>query len=223
MIEMEALSADRISVIRNGVDTTIFKPQDGRGKRLELGLADDEFVVGAVGRLAPVKGVEYLLRGAAIAVERGTPVTLLLVGDGPLRTDLEALSSTLGIRDRVRFMGMRRDLVELYAAMDAFALPSLQEGSPNALMEAMACAKPVMASPVGGVPEIVEPEVSGVLVATGEPEAWGAELVRFATDSELRARLAAGARKRIESEYDIELTVAAHVAFYKSRIEGRRR
>lgn len=221
VLSTERTHADKVVVIRNGVDTTLFAPRDGTRMRRELGLPDGALVVGGVGRLAPVKGFEYLVAATAIAIERGVDIETLLVGDGPQRGQLEAYAAELGIAEHVHFLGMRRDLPELYAAMDIFALPSVQEGSPNALMEAMACGKPVIASPVGGVPEIVDDRVSGLLVTPAEPERWADAIERLDGTPRMRMELGRNARARALESLDIELTVAAHADLYASAIRKR--
>jgi len=222
----EVLSTERtqpakVIVIRNGVDTTLFEPLDGSAMRRELGLPEQALVVGGVGRLAPVKGFEHLIAATAIAIERGIDVETILVGDGPQRFQLEGYAAELGISDHVHFLGMRRDLPALYAAMDVFALPSVQEGSPNALMEAMACGKPVIASPVGGVPEIVEDRVTGLLVAAAQPERWADAIERLDGSFRLRRELGGKARAFALEALDIELTVAAHADLYTRTIRQR--
>jgi glycosyltransferase involved in cell wall biosynthesis len=222
VLATEKTHPEKVVVIRNGVDTTLFAPRDGTAMRASLGMADSALVVGGVGRLATVKGFAHLIKATALARQRGVEMETVLVGDGPLRPSLEKLAEDLQIAQHVHFLGMRRDLPELYAAMDVFALPSIQEGSPNALMEAMACGKPVLASPVGGVPEIIEDRRTGLLVAPAEPERWADAIERLESSPQLRNELAANARNNALDSLDIELTVAQHADLYKRTIQSRR-
>ncbi len=222
VLTTEKTRGDKVVVIRNGVDTDLFAPRDGSAMRAALGLRDDVLVVGGVGRLAPVKGFEHLVNATALAIERGVDVETVLVGDGPQRAELEALADTLGIAEHVHFLGMRRDLPELYAALDVFALPSVQEGSPNALMEAMASGLPVIASPVGGVPEIIDDRHSGILVEAADAERWADAIERLDGAPRLRADLGRNAREAALESLDIEMTVNSHAELYANMIRDRR-
>jgi glycosyltransferase involved in cell wall biosynthesis len=222
VLSTEKTRDEKVVVIRNGVDTKLFKPHDGSTMREALGLRNNALVVGGVGRLAPVKGFEHLVTATALAIARGVDVKTILIGDGPQRTELENLARSLGIDEHVHFLGMRRNLPELYAALDVFALPSVQEGSPNALIEAMACGLPVIASPVGGVPEIIEDWHSGILVEAAQPERWADAIERLDGAPKLRAQLAENARATAVESLDIELTVSAHADLYAGMIRARR-
>jgi glycosyltransferase involved in cell wall biosynthesis len=128
---------------------------------------------------------------------------------------LEALAARLGIADRVRFLGTRDDIPDLLAACDVFALPSLYEGSSLAVLEAMAARRAVIASAIGGTDELIEDGRDGLLVPPGDPEALAAALARLLNDAELRARLAANARERVEREFSRERMAARVGAAYE--------
>jgi glycosyltransferase involved in cell wall biosynthesis len=221
VLASERTPPERVIVIRNGVDTSVFTPVDGTRARAQLGLTSDAFVVGGVGRLAPVKGFQHLIDAAGVLERRGVEIDVLLVGDGPDREELRQRAAAANLAKRVHFLGVRRDLTELYATMDVFALPSVQEGSPNALLEAMACARPIVASLVGGVPEIVVDGGCGLLTPAGDVESLADALVRVKNDVELRGRLGAAARIRVEEAYDIAQTVVNHSRLYARLIGSR--
>ena len=215
MISRERFPADRIVLIENGVDTRRFAPGDRAAAREALAVPQDAFAVAAVGRLSPEKAVADLLDAVARLVSGGVDAAVLLAGDGPLRGALEARAVALGLRRRVRFLGMVADPIPVLQAADVFAMPSREEASPMALLEAMACARPVVVTAVGGVPEIVADERSGLLVPPGRAESLAAALARLAGDADLRERLGAAARARILERFDLDRMVAEHEALYR--------
>lgn len=162
-----------------------------------------------VGRLVPDKGQSILLDAVAELDRRGAQVALTLVGEGPDRATLDARAQALGIEDRVRLVGaVSQDrMVERYAAADIFCLPSFAEGVPVVLMEAMATGLPVVTTRITGVPELVQDEVSGALVAPGRSDALADALQRLTDDPSLRARWGAAGRERVASAYDIAASV----------------
>jgi glycosyltransferase involved in cell wall biosynthesis len=143
-------------------------------------------VVLSVARLEAGKGLDVLLRAAAHLPE----ATFAIAGDGPERVVLEALARALGVDERVRFLGFRNDVEALLAGCDVFVLPSLDEGFPLSVLEAMAACRPVVASDVGGVPEAITHDETGLLVPPGNPDALAAALARLLDDAPTRRRLA---------------------------------
>jgi glycosyltransferase involved in cell wall biosynthesis len=160
--------SSRISVIPNGVDTEKFSRMDKCEARRRCGLAEGNRYLLTVSRLSNEKGLENLLR--AFGGIRCTDSTLVIIGDGPLEAKLIALSTELGIRKRVKFMGVlgHADICAWYNAADLFCLPSLWEGCPNVVIEALACGTPVVASQVGGIPDLVPSPDYGSLVPPGD-------------------------------------------------------
>src|SRR5262249_38099065 len=146
---------------------------------------------------------------------------LVLAGDGPDRSKLEAQARALGLGENARFLGVRHDIQSLYAAVDVFALPSLEEGSPNALLEAMACGRAIVASRVGGVPEVVEDGRSGLLVEPGSPAALAEALARLASDAPLRHRLGREAARRVRERFDIARMAETHATLYRDLLGAR--
>jgi glycosyltransferase involved in cell wall biosynthesis len=156
------VSSEKITVVENGIDIGHFS----RGRPLlreELGLRENP-LVGYVGRLAPEKGLEYLLHAAAGMLNTLPAAKVILAGEGPERLTLEKLARQLGIEKSVIFLGRRSDLASIYASLDVFVLPSLSEGMPMAVLEAMAAKRPVVATRVGAIPRMVKDQQTGLLV-----------------------------------------------------------
>jgi glycosyltransferase involved in cell wall biosynthesis len=152
-------------------------------------------VVGLVGRLVPEKGVDVFLRAAALVSAVVPQARFLVVGDGPLRPDLEHRAAVLGLAGAVTFTGYRSDAPRLLAGLDVLAVPSRSDGSPLVVCEAMAAGVPVVASRVGGLPDLVEDGGSGLLVRPGEAEDLARALVSLLLDPEAARRLGARGRR----------------------------
>lgn len=172
------VAAEKIFVVPNGVDRGTFQTGDKQEARKALAIPSEKFSYLYVGNLNHEKNVGLLIRAlSGLAVDEQSKAHLYLVGDGPEREMLENLVVDLGVKKRVSFVGRQPHhvLQAYYQASDCFALPSLREGCPNVLLEALACGLPVIASDVGGVPEIVTGE-NGVLVKSNDEAAWVAAL-----------------------------------------------
>ena len=168
--EARGVGRGRWRVVYNGVDTSA-APRRGRGAAfLELGLGRDDPVVGLVGRLVPAKAPEVFLRALALAAARVPGLRGLVVGDGPLRAESRPRPDVSGSRARVVFAGVRQDVPELLPGLDALVFSSLREGLSMAMLEAMAAGVPVIATDVGGTPELIAHGVTGLLVPPGRPE-----------------------------------------------------
>jgi glycosyltransferase involved in cell wall biosynthesis len=204
----EALARDyraRVTVIPNGVDVEEFDaaPRDTMAVRRGLGLGGGP-VVGFVGRLTPQKDPMTFLWALA-ALRRELPAaTGLVVGDGPLRADLRREAARLGLAAHCAFAGLRSDVPAVLGAMDVFVLSSISEGLPFVLLEAMAMARPVVATAVDGVTEIVEPDVSGVLVPPGDPASLAGAVLDLLRHPERGRRLGAAARARVVDRFSAE-------------------
>jgi len=195
LVERGIVERHRLVVIPNALDTAPFQQAEGArvGIRERLGLADGQFVWLAVGRLEAQKDYPTLLDAVARLRPPAGGDRLLVAGRGALGPELEALSHRLGLGDRCRFLGVRTDIPELVAAADAVVLSSRWEGLPNAVMEAMAGGRPVVATRTGGTPELVDDGITGVLVDTEDPGALAAAMSDLA-DTPPHLRQAMGAR-----------------------------
>jgi len=213
-------SAD-VRCIRNGIDLAQVVPTVERSAmRAQLGIAPDTFVVGTVGRLMPIKGFEYLIE--AFAQFRRQPgrqeSKLVIVGDGPLRAVLGQCAESHGVSRDVKFLGMRTDVYNVMRAFDVFALSSLHEGMPMVLLEAMALGVPIVASRVGGIPEILEDRREALLVPARDAGALAREIEVLAGSPELRTELIGAARGRVETQFSIKASATSMRELYRSLI-----
>jgi glycosyltransferase involved in cell wall biosynthesis len=198
----------RAKVVVHGVDLSrsdslIARRRDLQaGVRAELGIDPGEFLFMTVANLRPEKGYRVLLDAARTITDRGLPIRIAAVGRGPLREELAERHAELALGDRFQFLGQRGDVLELLAGADAFVLASLHEGLPVALMEATSVGLPVVASSVGGIPQVLETETDALLVPPGDPDALVEAMTRVAADPELAERL--GRRAKLHSSlFDI--------------------
>jgi glycosyltransferase involved in cell wall biosynthesis len=193
--------AGRLRIIPNGVDLALFDRPPTTDLRAELGLADGTVLFVGAGRLAPQKDWPTLL--AAVERYAGPPAFWAVAGEGAERPALEATIAARGLADRVRLLGLRDDVTDLLAAADALVLSSTYEGLPNIVLEAMAAGRPVVATTVGGTPELVRPE-TGLLVPPGDPAALSAALAALAARSPAeRAAMGTAARDHVRATYSL--------------------
>jgi sugar transferase (PEP-CTERM/EpsH1 system associated) len=211
------LPADKLVVIYNGIDLPPERLAPQAKARAELSLPLDAPIVGAVSRLDPVKGVDVLLRAIALVED----THLAVVGDGPERVPLAALADDLGISDRVHWTGHRRDALHLLSAFDIFVQPSLHEGLPNAVLEAMAASLPVVATAVGGTPEVVVDEVTGLLVPPRDPQALARSVRALLHNSDLRRKMGRAGRERVAQHFSLKQMVEQTQAVYERLLETR--
>jgi sugar transferase (PEP-CTERM/EpsH1 system associated) len=212
---------DSFRVIYNGVDTRLFSPSTEKRhvQRRNLGISENTVVVGCVARLDLVKDHITLLRAAEIAVNQGSDLLVVLVGDGPQRGPLEQeLRAMPALRNRVIFAGRTFDVAQWLHGFDVFALPSLFEGTSNTLLEAMATGLPVVATRVGGNVELFEENKSGLLFEVGDFQGLASQLTRLAASLELRQHLGAAARKHVEEHFPLERMINDYGEMYEELI-----
>jgi len=200
------LADERVVTIYNGVDVTRFRPTPS--SRPDSGI----FTILTIAHLIPEKGVHFLLR--AFARLNSESARLVVAGDGQEREKLQALSVEMGISQRVEFCGLRDDAEQLLSDADIFVHPAVWgEGFGLTIAEAMASGRPVVASRVGAIPELIEDGVSGLLVPPGDIEALCTAIQRLIEDPELRRQLATRARKCVEERFSLERCVEAHAGW----------
>jgi len=219
-----------IAQICNGVDMTRFAPRVAGGSHRggpvgerfpDAGL----FVVGTVGRLSPVKYQALLVDAFARACRDAGPAStrwrLVVAGDGPDRAALESRVASSGFAERVWMTGTRDDVPALMAGFDLFVLPSLAEGISNTILEAMACALPVVATRVGGNAELIEPGRTGALVPSDDADAMAAVLREYAVDPRRVAAEGAAGRQRVVAHFSIDAMVAKYAELYDTLLDAR--
>jgi len=209
---------DRVSSIPNGVDAARFAP-DVRddGLRVAHGASDEDVLILCPCRLVRVKGVAHLVNALPMVLRRCSSVRLLVAGDGSERAHLEAAAVALGVRDRISFAGSvpNSDMPSYYAASDIVVVPSLIEATSIAALEAMSTAKPVVATRVGGLPELIRDGVSGVLVEPADETELADAITRLATDPALRRSIGKAARERVLREFTWQAIASRTVEVYR--------
>lgn len=223
IIEQGSARANKIVVIRNGVLGARASREHAReGLCRELGLdSETTTLVGFVARIQPVKGHRFFIEAAARISANHTGVHFVLVGDGPLKLEIESQAAQLGIMDRVHLLGDRTDVATLVSAFDLLVLASLHEGLPNAVMEAMAAGVPVVATAVGGTKELIADGETGYLVPPGDPEALAERTLFALRDGQNRETIVAGARRRVTSAFGMHLMVESVERLYDElRVAG---
>ena len=219
---VEGIPRRRIRVIPNFVESGCFQPPSEitlRSWADELRIPPGVPVIGCVANLLPVKDHATLLRAVAMVLQRDVNACLVLVGDGPCRAELELLADRLGIARHVRFAGRRPSQPSFHHLFDIAVLTSTSEGSPNTLLEAMAAARPVVATRVGAIPDLVDAAV-GRLVPAGDPARLAGALVELAGDVSRRRMLGAAARARALRHHSVDHVVDDLLAVYRERAVG---
>jgi glycosyltransferase involved in cell wall biosynthesis len=225
----EGYSADRLTVVPNGIDLGSFPagPSDRRRLR-ELGLPESAPVVAVISRLSALKGIEYFLEAARIVGERFPEACFLIVGDSArsdmagasYRETLESLAARLDLTRRVVFAGARHDIPELLGGVTVSVLPSLTEGLSNSLLESLAAGVPVVATRVGGNPEIVQDSVTGLLVPPRDPRELAGAIVALLSDRDRAARMGEEGRRSVEARFSLEAMVRSTERLYESLLLG---
>ena len=218
LVALGVAPADKFTVIRLGVELeerVDLSPEARARARRMMGIPAERFVVGWMGRMTGVKRTDDVLLAFKRLLESGTDACLCLVGDGPDREPTEQLAHDIGIVERCLFLGYQDDVAPFYAAFDALVLPSANEGTPVSAIEALAGGRPVVATRVGGVPDVVRDSVDGFLVERGDIDGLADRLGRLAGDPELARRMGEAGRKRMRERYSVERLVDDVDALYR--------
>src|SRR2546427_6865480 len=234
MVDTESVRADglRYGIVRDpaklvtvpmGIDLKKFSPspQGPANLRAALGFGPSDRVVGTVARLVPDKGVECFLRMAARVLTGRSDVRFLIVGDGPLRPELECLADSFGVRAKVIFTGHRTDVPALMEAMDLFVLPTLREGFGVVFAEALAMGKSTIGSRIGPVAEVVEDGVTGYLVAPDDPEQFAKRTLELLGDDAKRRSFGEAGRRRVEKLFTEERMCETTEQHYRRLLESK--
>lgn len=213
------LPAEKLVVIPNGIDLDKYPARQPADLRT-LGIPADRRAITFVGRLEPQKGLEWLFETAPLWLSRLPNCDLLIVGEGPLRKLLEAAAKASGVANRVHFAGWRPDVPEILAASDLLVLPSIWEGMPNVVLEAMASRLPVVASDVEGVRELLGPGGMRQTVRYGDTQTFSDTVVNLMLDRPIRMDLAEQNRRRAEENFGISRMVRAYEALWDSLVRS---
>ncbi len=223
-IELASRPEAKVVAIHNGIDLARFSPcppSEQALARRELGLDPQALLVGCAARLDVQKGLSYLLEATAILATRWPRLVVLLAGEGPKRAALEAQARALGIAERVHFLGYRPDVARIVRVVDLFVLPSVWESFGLAVAEAMALARPVVATRVGGLPEVVVDGETGLLAPPCSPEALSGAMARCLADPDLSYRLGQAGRRRVEEHFSAEAMACHTLALYEELLQAR--
>ncbi len=207
LVDERGLSENQITVIPYGVNLELYKQGRSPELREELGISADARVVGVVARLHPQKGHCYLIDAAQKVVEDHENVVFVFAGDGELRKPLEEQVAEANLSNHVKFLGFRSDVKELLTTFDIFCLPSLYEGLPNVILEAMACALPVVATSVDGTVELIDDGSTGFLVQPKQPQTLASRISALLDDADLRQRFGQQGRRKVEEQYSLRMQV----------------
>ncbi len=219
LVSLGVAPRERFVVVRVGIELEqrVAAERDGRGEsRRVLGIGPDRFAVGWIGRMTGVKRTDDVLRAFRRLRDRGVDACLCMIGDGPDRPAVERRAHELGLMRDTFFLGYQEEVAPFYAAFDAMILPSINEGTPVSAIEALAAGRPVVATRVGGVPDVIREGEDGFLVEPGDVDALAERLARLAADPELRERLGTAGRARVIPRYSVERLVDDIDLLYRS-------
>ncbi len=210
------LPEEKICLIRNGIDTARILDQNLVNSYRHQWAASGKFTVGAIGRFHRQKGVDVLLEAAQAILKAHPGAQFLIAGDGPEKNNLASQARRLGIGSSVTFCGWVKGAPEFLSILDLFVLPSRWEGMPNAVMEAMLAEKPVIATKVSGVPDLIKNEVDGLIVAPEDAAGLSQAINRLINDLEFGQELARAARQKIMSHFDLKNMISEYEKLYES-------
>lgn len=214
---------ERFDVVPLGLDLDQFlgAERHAGGLRAELGVSRETPLTGIVARLVPIKGHEVFLEAAALVADVVPGSRFVVVGDGERRRELEGAAARSGLGDRIHFLGWRRDLDRIYADLDVVALSSWNEGSPVSLIEAMAAGCPVVATRVGGVPDVVDDGVHGHLVGAGDPAGLATAIAGLLGDPHRRHAMGQAGRARVSPAFEASRLVRDMDRLYTTLLAGK--
>ena len=222
VVRQEHLAAHKVDVIHNGIELSRYAINPDPSRRDSLGLLPQAFVVAVVANLISYKGHEYFLRAWRQVISAVPDAVALLVGEGPQRAELEGQARQLGIEGSVRFLGRRMDVPEILAVTDILVHPSLEEGFCNAILEAMAAGKPVVATAVGGNPEAVADGETGILVPPKDPESLAQAVLALMKEPEKALKMGLAGRARVEREFGLQAMVERYEQVYLDLLERKK-
>jgi len=224
LIATHSIPERKIETIYNGIELQQYRTYDSdkssKEIRKEFGVDDKELVVGIIGRMVWQKGFEYLIESIPEIIETLPQSKIIIVGDGPLLEKLKSLSQELELGKNIIFTGFRSDIKEILSAVDLLVVPSLLEGFPMVTLEAMAMAKPIVATNIDGITEQITDGVDGILVPPKNPSVLAKAVLRVLNDKELAKTMGVAARKKVEQYFSVEKMVAKTEQVYSSLLKA---
>jgi len=216
LTKYEKISPKKIMTIENGIDGSRFEVKIDRDKkRREIGIKNDGPVIGLGVRLAEQKGITYLLQAMPRVIQSFPDITLVIVGDGDLKTGLQDEAAQLGLQDNVLFLGPRLDIPELLQLFDIYVLPSLWEGMPMVLLESLASGCPVIATDVGGVSKVINHGENGLLVKSKSPQQLAEAIMSLLSNSTLREQFAVRGLEIFKSKFSSDIMTRSYERLYQ--------
>lgn len=217
LIERDGLPADRVAAFPIGLDLEYFRPAaPTRDLRLELGLPSGQLLVGMISYLRSYKGHEYFVEAAAQVARRRPEATFLIVGEGPEESKIRAQIDSLGLEKRVRMLGFREDLLDVFRSLTLFVIPSVEGDTiPQALMQALAMGLPVVSTTVGSIPDVIRNGETGLVVPPRNATALAEQVDRLLGDAGLRRRIGAQGRALVERCYSLDQMLDQLEAVYR--------
>jgi glycosyltransferase involved in cell wall biosynthesis len=216
----DRICKDKISVVHSGIDLSRFDGVDGRGKlREEFGLADSVPVVGTVAHFAWHKGLEYLVDAVPLIRKELPDVKIFFVGEGKLEGEIRERVTERDVEDCVVFTGFRKDVPDVLDFLDVFVMPSVMEGLCTSILDALAMKKPVVGSDVGGIPEIIEDEKTGLLVPPKDFEGLASAIVKLMNDKGLGGQLADVGRTKVEQQFSVDAMARGNHKVYEKLLQ----
>lgn len=225
MISRKVVPKEKLHVIYNGIDPKMYEnfSEDDRQKmRMEFNIPDTATLLISVGRLQKQKGYPYLIQSAVELKNRGYNFVWLIAGEGELRFQLEQMVKNYGLEDTIRFLGLREDVPKLMFASDIFVLTSLWEGLPGVVLEAMAVGLPVVATDVGGTPELVEDGTNGFLIPPGNPMKMADAIEKLINMSgEARRKIGSMGKEIVKEKFTVETMARKHEGLYVKLLQKK--
>lgn len=224
IIEKVGVTPGQVKVLYNGVDALpLYDHVEVDACRKELGIPANNQIVGVVGNLYSVKGHKYLIDGIPAVLKQCPGTSFVFAGRGDLETELRQQVHRLGVDAHVHFLGLRQDIPRILSVLDVFVLPSLSEGLSMAILEAMIAGKPVVATEVGGNPELVLNGETGVLVPPRDSQALAAGVISILTNSGRASRFGENGRRRAEGQFSLQTMVQSYQTLYDECLKSRAR
>lgn len=216
VLEEGGLSPGRIEVIPSGIDFSPFeKPSSSRDLRQEFSFGPEDYLVGMVAHLADHKGHKYLIRASKILKEQAPKIKIIIVGEGPLRMELDKEARDSKVEDIIFFLGFREDIPRILYSLDLFVLSSYLEGLGSSILDAMACGLPVVATRTGGIPEVVVHRKTGLLVSPRNPQALAKAILKLYNDRELASRLGKRGYEMVRQKFSVQSMADKMIRLYQ--------